>query len=92
MNNKIFKSHLREFYPLITKLVCSEQVFQSFIERNMTLLCTEALVYCNLYIYISIFISDSKIFSFQMDVRGALADVFSKQITILLPKIPEAVY
>lgn len=50
MNNKIFKSHLREFYPLITKLVCSDQ----------------------------------------MDVRGALADVFSKQITVLLPKLPEA--
>lgn len=26
MNSKIFKSHLREFYPLITKLVCCDQV------------------------------------------------------------------
>lgn len=26
MNNKIFRRHLREFYPLLTKLVCCDQV------------------------------------------------------------------
>lgn len=46
MNSKIFRNHLREFYPLITKLVCCDQ----------------------------------------MDVRGALADLCSKQLTELLPK------
>lgn len=49
MNGKIFKSHLKEFYPLITKLVCCDQ----------------------------------------MDVRGALADLFSEQLTVLLPKPQE---
>ncbi|PIA33201.1 hypothetical protein AQUCO_04200151v1 [Aquilegia coerulea] len=45
MNSHIFKKHLREFYPLITKLVCSDQ----------------------------------------MDVRGAVGDLFSMQLTSLLP-------
>ncbi|KAK8952793.1 Brefeldin A-inhibited guanine nucleotide-exchange protein 5 [Platanthera guangdongensis] len=45
MDRQIFKSHLREFYPLITKLVCCDQ----------------------------------------MDVRGALGDLFSQQLTPLLP-------
>ncbi|XP_077214476.1 HOPM interactor 7 isoform X2 [Tasmannia lanceolata] len=45
MNSQIFRRHLREFYPLITKLVCCDQ----------------------------------------MDVRGALGDVFSTQLTTLLP-------
>lgn len=46
MNNQIFRKHLREFYPLITKLVCCDQ----------------------------------------MDVRGALGDLFSTQLNALLPK------
>ncbi|KAG1347145.1 brefeldin A-inhibited guanine nucleotide-exchange protein 5 [Cocos nucifera] len=45
MDNQIFRKHLREFYPLITRLVCCDQ----------------------------------------MDVRGALGDLFSKQLTALLP-------
>ncbi|XP_047330350.1 brefeldin A-inhibited guanine nucleotide-exchange protein 5-like isoform X2 [Impatiens glandulifera] len=45
MNNQIFRRHLREFYPFITKLVCCDQ----------------------------------------MDVRGALADLFSMQLNPLLP-------
>ncbi|OMO86408.1 SEC7-like protein [Corchorus olitorius] len=45
MNNKIFKKHLREFYPLLTKLVCCDQ----------------------------------------MDVRGALGDLFRAQLKALLP-------
>ncbi|KAK9101674.1 hypothetical protein Scep_025104 [Stephania cephalantha] len=44
MNQQIFKRHLREFYPLITKLVCCDQ----------------------------------------MDVRGALGDLFSMQLITLL--------
>ena len=27
MNSQIFRRHLREFYPLLTKLVCCDQVF-----------------------------------------------------------------
>ncbi|KAK7363367.1 hypothetical protein VNO77_05507 [Canavalia gladiata] len=45
MNNKIFRRHLREFYPLLTKLVCCDQ----------------------------------------MDVRGALGDLFQAQLKPLLP-------
>ncbi|XP_034700058.1 brefeldin A-inhibited guanine nucleotide-exchange protein 5 isoform X2 [Vitis riparia] len=45
MNNQIFRRHLREFYPLVTKLVCCDQ----------------------------------------MDVRGALGDLFSTQLNALLP-------
>uniref|UniRef100_A0A5B6ZVK9 Putative brefeldin A-inhibited guanine nucleotide-exchange protein 5 n=1 Tax=Davidia involucrata TaxID=16924 RepID=A0A5B6ZVK9_DAVIN len=45
MNNRIFRKHLREFYPSITKLVCCDQ----------------------------------------MDVRGALADLFGMQLNGLLP-------
>ncbi|OVA15766.1 SEC7-like [Macleaya cordata] len=45
MNRQIFRKHLREFYPLFTKLVCCDQ----------------------------------------MDVRGALGDLFSTQLTVLLP-------
>ncbi|XWS26510.1 hypothetical protein CRYUN_Cryun26dG0038000 [Craigia yunnanensis] len=45
MNNKIFKKHLGEFYPLLTKLVCCDQ----------------------------------------MDVRGALVDLFRVQLKALLP-------
>ncbi|XP_022754739.1 brefeldin A-inhibited guanine nucleotide-exchange protein 5 isoform X2 [Durio zibethinus] len=45
MNNKIFRKHLREFYPLLTKLVCCDQ----------------------------------------MDVRGALGDLFRVQLKALLP-------
>ncbi|KAH7669024.1 guanine nucleotide-exchange factor protein [Dioscorea alata] len=45
MNSQIFRKHMREFYPLITKLVCCDQ----------------------------------------MDVRGALGDLFSTQLTPLLP-------
>ncbi|CAH9138892.1 unnamed protein product [Cuscuta epithymum] len=44
MNRQIFRSHLREFYPLITKLICCDQ----------------------------------------MDVRGALSDLFTNQLTVLL--------
>lgn len=45
MNTKIFRRHLREFYPLLTKLVCCDQ----------------------------------------MDVRGALGDLFKTQLMVLLP-------
>ncbi|KAF8388657.1 hypothetical protein HHK36_025337 [Tetracentron sinense] len=45
MNHEIFRKHMKEFYPLITKLVCCDQ----------------------------------------MDVRGALGDLFSIQLTPLLP-------
>ncbi|XP_068664277.1 brefeldin A-inhibited guanine nucleotide-exchange protein 5-like isoform X2 [Aristolochia californica] len=45
MNSQIFRRHLSEFYPLITKLVCCDQ----------------------------------------MDVRGALGDLFTAQLTALLP-------
>ncbi|XVE97802.1 hypothetical protein REPUB_Repub03eG0050400 [Reevesia pubescens] len=45
MNNKIFRRHLRELYPLLTKLVCCDQ----------------------------------------MDVRGALGDLFRIQLKALLP-------
>ncbi|XP_042002485.1 brefeldin A-inhibited guanine nucleotide-exchange protein 5-like isoform X2 [Salvia splendens] len=45
MNPQIFKDHLRDLYPYITKLVCSEQ----------------------------------------MDVRSALADLFSSQLSTMLP-------
>ncbi|KAJ0966984.1 hypothetical protein J5N97_023901 [Dioscorea zingiberensis] len=45
MNSQIFRKHMREFYPLITKLVCCDQ----------------------------------------MEVRGALGDLFSTQLTPLLP-------
>ncbi|KAL9325769.1 hypothetical protein ACSQ67_006414 [Phaseolus vulgaris] len=45
MNNKIFRTHLRELYPLLTKLVCCDQ----------------------------------------MDVRGALGDLFQAQLKPLLP-------
>lgn len=45
MDAQIFRKHLREFYPLITKLICCDQ----------------------------------------MDVRGALGDLFSKQLTPLMP-------
>uniref|UniRef100_A0A2P2KPC1 Brefeldin A-inhibited guanine nucleotide-exchange protein 5 n=4 Tax=Rhizophora mucronata TaxID=61149 RepID=A0A2P2KPC1_RHIMU len=45
MNNEIFRRHLREFYPLLTKLVCCDQ----------------------------------------MDVRGALGDLFRVQLKALLP-------
>ncbi|WOK99061.1 brefeldin A-inhibited guanine nucleotide-exchange protein 5-like isoform X1 [Canna indica] len=45
MDSLIFRKHLRDFYPLITKLVCCDQ----------------------------------------MDVRGALGDLFSAQLTPLLP-------
>ncbi|CAI9090751.1 OLC1v1025581C1 [Oldenlandia corymbosa var. corymbosa] len=51
MNSKVFRSNLREFYPLITKLVCCDQ----------------------------------------MDVRGALADLCSTQLTPLLPKAVDPV-
>ncbi|GJZ59726.1 hypothetical protein Tco_0615542, partial [Tanacetum coccineum] len=44
MDNQIFKKHLRSFYPLITKLVCCEQ----------------------------------------MDIRGALAELFSMQLNGLV--------
>ncbi|RWR76137.1 brefeldin A-inhibited guanine nucleotide-exchange protein 5 isoform X1 [Cinnamomum micranthum f. kanehirae] len=46
MDAHIFRRHLREFYPWITKLVCCDQ----------------------------------------MDVRGALGDLFSSQLTALLPQ------
>lgn len=45
MNSKIFRRHLREFYPLLTRLVCCDQ----------------------------------------MDVRGALGDLFQAQLKALLP-------
>ncbi|XP_059461146.1 brefeldin A-inhibited guanine nucleotide-exchange protein 5 [Corylus avellana] len=45
MNNQIFRRHLRDFYPLLTKLVCCDQ----------------------------------------MDVRGALGDLFRAQLKALLP-------
>lgn len=45
MNNQIFRKHMREFYPLLTKLVCCDQ----------------------------------------MDIRGALADLFRMQLKPLLP-------
>ncbi|KAJ0090390.1 hypothetical protein Patl1_13715 [Pistacia atlantica] len=45
MNNQIFRRHLRDFYPLLTKLVCCEQ----------------------------------------MDIRGALGDLFRMQLKALLP-------
>ncbi|KAK3127408.1 hypothetical protein QOZ80_7AG0572890 [Eleusine coracana subsp. coracana] len=45
MDAQIFKRHLKEFYPLITKLICCDQ----------------------------------------MEVRGALGDLFSKQLTPLMP-------
>eukprot|EP00262_Sarcandra_glabra_P015918 TRINITY_DN5018_c0_g2_i1.p1 TRINITY_DN5018_c0_g2~~TRINITY_DN5018_c0_g2_i1.p1 ORF type:complete len:951 (-),score=170.00 TRINITY_DN5018_c0_g2_i1:372-3224(-) len=45
MNSQIFRKHLGEFYPLMTKLVCCDQ----------------------------------------MDVRGALGDLFSTQLTALVP-------
>lgn len=45
MNKKVFRRHLRDFYPLLTKLVCCDQ----------------------------------------MDVRGALGDLFKTQLMILLP-------
>lgn len=44
MNNKIFRKHMREFYPLLTRLVCCEQ----------------------------------------MDIRGALANLFTAQLKPLL--------
>ncbi|XP_057506724.1 brefeldin A-inhibited guanine nucleotide-exchange protein 5 isoform X2 [Actinidia eriantha] len=46
MNSQIFRKHLRQFYPFITKLVCCDQ----------------------------------------MDVRGAVGDLFSMQLTALLPQ------
>lgn len=46
MNGQIFRKHLRQFYPSITKLVCCDQ----------------------------------------MDVRGALGDLFSMQLSALLPQ------
>lgn len=46
MNSQIFRKHLRQFYPSITKLVCCDQ----------------------------------------MDVRGALGDLFSMQLSALLPQ------
>ncbi|KAG2646178.1 hypothetical protein PVAP13_2KG490600 [Panicum virgatum] len=45
MDAQIFKRHLKDFYPLITKLICCDQ----------------------------------------MDVRGVLGDLFSKQLTPLMP-------
>jgi guanine nucleotide-exchange factor len=45
MNNKVFRRHLRELYPLLTKLVCCDQ----------------------------------------MDIRGALADLFRMQWKALVP-------
>ncbi|KAJ7955363.1 Brefeldin A-inhibited guanine nucleotide-exchange protein like [Quillaja saponaria] len=45
MNNQIFRRHLREFYPLLTRLVCCDQ----------------------------------------MDVRGALGELFRAQLKALLP-------
>ncbi|XP_065849956.1 brefeldin A-inhibited guanine nucleotide-exchange protein 5 isoform X1 [Euphorbia lathyris] len=45
MNNQIFTRHLRDFYPLLTKLVCCDQ----------------------------------------MDIRGALGDLFRMQLKALLP-------
>ncbi|XP_021597943.1 brefeldin A-inhibited guanine nucleotide-exchange protein 5 isoform X2 [Manihot esculenta] len=45
MNNKIFRRHLRDFYPLLTKLVCCDQ----------------------------------------MEIRGALGDLFTVQLKALLP-------
>lgn len=45
MNSQIFRRHLREFYPLLTKLVCCDQI----------------------------------------DVRGALGDLFKIQLKALLP-------
>ncbi|GLT74209.1 hypothetical protein SLA2020_460200 [Shorea laevis] len=45
MNKKIFRQHLREFYPLLTKLVCCDQ----------------------------------------MDIRGAVAELFTVQLKALLP-------
>ncbi|GKV03731.1 hypothetical protein SLEP1_g15983 [Rubroshorea leprosula] len=45
MNNKIFRRHLREFYPLLTKLVCCDQ----------------------------------------MDIRGAITELFRAQLKALLP-------
>ncbi|XP_057468497.1 brefeldin A-inhibited guanine nucleotide-exchange protein 5-like [Actinidia eriantha] len=46
MNSQIFRKHLRQFYPFITKLVCCDQ----------------------------------------MDVRGAIGDLFSMQLNALLPQ------
>lgn len=46
MNSHIFRKHLREFYPLLTKLVCCDQ----------------------------------------MDVRGALGELFKRQLSSLLPQ------
>ncbi|PIN05244.1 Guanine nucleotide exchange factor [Handroanthus impetiginosus] len=46
MNPQIFRNHLRDFYPSITKLICCDQ----------------------------------------MEIRGALADLFSMQLSTLLPK------
>ncbi|KAL2937664.1 Brefeldin A-inhibited guanine nucleotide-exchange protein 5 [Bienertia sinuspersici] len=46
MNSHIFRKHLREFYPLLTKLVCCDQ----------------------------------------MDVRGALGELFKRQLSALLPQ------
>ncbi|XP_058215944.1 brefeldin A-inhibited guanine nucleotide-exchange protein 5 isoform X3 [Rhododendron vialii] len=46
MNSQLFRKHLRQFYPSITKLVCCDQ----------------------------------------MDVRGALGDLFSMQLSALLPQ------
>ncbi|XP_021732781.1 brefeldin A-inhibited guanine nucleotide-exchange protein 5-like [Chenopodium quinoa] len=45
MNSHVFRKHLREFYPLLTKLVCCDQ----------------------------------------MDVRGALGELFKRQLSTLLP-------
>ncbi|KAJ3670258.1 hypothetical protein LUZ60_010582 [Juncus effusus] len=52
MEPDIFKRHLRDFYPLITKLICCDQ----------------------------------------MEVRGALGDLFTTQLTGLMPKPNNAVH
>ncbi|CAH2065526.1 unnamed protein product [Thlaspi arvense] len=54
MNNTIFRKHMREFYPLLTRLVCCEQA------KLSPRVCL------------------------QMDIRGALANLFKAQLKPLL--------
>ncbi|PWA80365.1 sec7 domain-containing protein [Artemisia annua] len=73
MDNQIFRKNLRSFYPLITKLVCCDQViFCPIIDHVFPwtpFLLTQSI---------------SDIVSLQMDVRCALADLFSMQLRGLL--------
>lgn len=75
MDAQIFRRHLKEFYPLITKLICCDQVCTSSVVVWFHGTSMKHVITLELQFVVML----------QMDVRGALGDLFSKQLTPLMP-------